>query len=370
MDDRFRARTVGPIEGLRIYGMMRYGNMLCGHSAAYTLYELCKDSAPMLRTLARHAGVFNNEGNDDIAWVWHFFLRTGRREHFLTAQRYSRTVADVAFIHAHPTCPEWVGLMHYHNAHPWSGGPSPSHSLVKGLLMDYYLTGNRRILDVARENADWAVRRQEPCGIVSARFPDSLTREFMGPVLNLFEVYQATWEETYGDLARRSMNWFLRAMPAPGQYPSTLCTRGERGDEAVTGPAQVMLGHSRDASSLLAIALRHNDSRTLRDFILAEADRYVRNPLALEGADHNLRVVALAYDLTGDPVYAVFARRHPDPFLLRIVADAMDKAPDGLDAVERAWQQEIETKPAVEVPEKWLYEPRHDLGRLSTAALP
>lgn len=394
LDDILRVVAVEPIEKCRLYGMMRYGNMVCSHapgpSFAYVHY---KDTDP--ERALRYVGPYNNESNDQIGAVWGNFVRTGRRDHYFLAQRYSRNVADVGSIHAHPGDPDTVGLMHYHNCHQWSGGGSPSHTLASGLLMDYFFTGNQRLLDVAREYADWVVRTQEPCGIVSCRY-GVLHREFTGPLWNLMEVYEATWEEKYGELARRTLNWFLRTLPEPGNYPVSIYTRGDRGDEAVVEAPGGCTGHARDLYSLFMAAHRLFGSRALREHILAEVDHYVwedltDNFVTAEAARRKLtprskfwavddrfywtqwgagaespRLLCMAYEMTGDPVYAAYAkdklmgafvrqaervRRYGDfrftwicfgsiiSGLMRTVADAMEKDPAGLARAEQEWRR-------------------------------
>ncbi|HRU07389.1 MAG TPA: glycoside hydrolase family 127 protein, partial [Candidatus Brocadiia bacterium] len=252
LDDILRLVAIEPAEKCRLYGMMRYGNMVCSHAPGPAFsYAYYKDTAP--EKALRYVGPYNNESNDQIGAVWGNFVRTGRRDHYFLAQRYSRTIADVCTIHKRPGDPLSEGLMQYHNGHQWTGGGSPSHTLASGLLMDYCFTGEQRLLDVAREYADWVVRTQEPCGIVSCR-EGVLHREFTGPLWNLLEVYEATWEERYGDVARRSLNWFLRTLPAPGEYPISVYTRGDRGDEAVVEPSGGYTGHARDIYRICHIA--------------------------------------------------------------------------------------------------------------------
>ena len=387
-----------PIEVCRLYGMMRYGNAVCAHSPSPGVtYVHYKDKNP--EKALQWVGPYNNEANDQIMGVWGNFIRTGRRDHYFLAQDYSRSVADVGFIHAHPYRPQAVGLMHYHNATQWSGGPSPSHSLLSGILADYYFSGNRRLLEVAESCADWAVRWQKPCGILHC--DQTNHREFTGPLWSLLEVYQATWKEKYGDVARRSLNWFLRALPGPGGYHSNLFTCGTLGDEAVVGPAEGPLGHARDLYVIYEIALRLFDSRTLREHVLAEADYYVREGLTDHyvsadqarrklnpGAEvwpvddgfyyfrwggeiprYNMTMVCLAYELTKDPVYASYAKDQFEgcflrrvklwrrfahfrfanisqgsiiPRFMRIAADAMDRNPEGLASADREWRRRRE----------------------------
>lgn len=397
LDDILRLIVIEPIEKCRLYGMMRYGNMVCSHAPgpawAYVHY---KDSHP--EKALRFVGPYNNEANDQISSIWGNFVRSGSREHYFLAQRYSRTVADVATIHSRSYNPNVVGLMHYHNCHQWSGGGSPSHTLIRGLLIDYFFTGNRRLFEVARETADLIVKTQEPAGIVSCR-NGTLHREFTGPLWNLLEMYEATWDGKYGDLARRSLNWFLRTLPEPGNYPISVYTRGEQGDEAVVEPPGGVTGHARDVGYLFQIALRLFDSRPLREHILAEANHYVWDELTdnyitadmaqrllsprsklwqvdekfywtnwatppLFGAAPTL--VCAAYDLTGDPIYAAWAkdtlegaflrhagrmRRFADfrftyinygaiiPALVRTVATAIKNDPAGLAKAEIEWRR-------------------------------
>lgn len=393
LDLLFNQVVIEPEEKCRLYGMMRYGNLVCSHSATPPVaYVYWKDRHP--ERALQYVGPYNNEANDQIMALWGNFLHTGRRDHFLRAQAYSRNVADVCICHAHPANPWMIGLMHYHNCHLWSGGGSPSHTLLSGILVDYYTSGNRRLLDVAREVADWAVRYQEPCGIISNR-SGVLHRELTGPLWGVFELYRATWEERYGELARRTLNWLLQALPDNGQYPVNIFTGGERGDEAVIGPLQSIDEGARDLYHLYESVWRTCPGKRFRDLLLAGVDDLVWNKptdnfytagLArrfltphsklwpvddtwywTQWSCHpgfNLPLVCFAYEITGDLTYAAYAkeqlfgtfrrqvercRRFADwrftwvyfgsviPRLMRIVADALNRDPAGLAAAEQAW---------------------------------
>lgn len=396
LDYLIRSVAMEPIELGKLYGMMRYGNMVCSHSAGPAVaYVYYKDTDPVRGF--RHVGPYNNEANDQIMGVWGNFLRTARRDHFRVAAGYSRAIADVGIVHAHPSNPNAVGLMHYHNCHQWSGGFSPSHTLISGILTDYYVTGNRRLLEVAQEVGDWAVRRQEPAGIISCRH-GRLHREFTGPLWCLFDIYQATWARKYGELARRSLNWFLRATQEPGMYPVSVYTRGADGTEAHVEPLDRPVGHARDLFYVFEAALRLFPSRRLKQHIIAEADyltdsyltdNFVTPDMARRmltersqlwevdngfywtqwgtSGNYQSTMVALAYRLTGDLKYAAYAkdhllghfhrlvsrtRKYADwrftwigfgsyiPRLMRIVADAMDADPEGLEQAEAAWKKD------------------------------
>ena len=390
LENIYERVVVEPVELCRRYGMMRYGNMVCSHSSAVGhVYLLYKDKNPA-RAL-RYVGTYNNEAVDQIMAVWGHFVRTGKREHGLIAQNYSRCLADVGFVHAYPGHPERVGLIHYHNGHPWSGGLSPSHSIVTGILTDYYLTGSRRLLDVAREVADRIVDTQEPAGILSCRH-GVLHREFTGPLSILADLYQATWERKYGDLAERSLSWLLRASPKPGRLPNSIFTRGERGDEAfVQAPTlpEVAWGNKYQ---LYEPALRLFPSKTLRDFLIAEADYWVwESPM--EMFNYQCTTVCFAYDLTGDVSYAAYAKRlifkhfhelaesvHRGerigfeeewysgfiPRLLRIVAEAANADPEGFAEAAEAWWEKRRNMPDREMEVRPDSGAATSLGRLST----
>ena len=379
LDDYFEPIVVDPVERCRLYGMMRFGNMVCVHSSAVGwVYLLYKDADPA--KALRYVGPYNNEANDQVMGVWGQYLRTGDPRHLRIAERYSRAVADTAFVHAYPGHPERVGVMHYHNAHLWSGGYSPSHSILSGILTDYYLTGNRRLLEVAREAGDRLVRLQEPAGILSCRHV-GLHREFTGPLSMLLDVYQATWDEKYGVLAERSLNWLLRVVREPGMLPNGIGTGGERGDEAMVSPDHFPEVAWGNKYHLYAPALRCFPSRALKEFLIAESDYWVwRSPRSL--FNYACTTVCFGYDLTRRPEYAYYAahllrthlraaaddiREERDfdfslmrlsgfiPRLMRTVACEMDRDPDGFESGLAAWVEKraaLPDRPEIERPDR------------------
>ena len=394
LDDVVRVVAMEPTEICRLYGMMRYGNMVCAHARAAPglSYLRHKDTDP--DKALRYVGPYNNEANDQVMAIWGNFLRTGRREHFFLGLNYSRAIADVAMVHAHPTNQNVVGLMHYHNCHQWSGAPSPSHSLLTGILTGYYLSGDRRLLEVARETADRLVRGQVPAGIISCR-NGVLHREFTGPLWSLIEAYRATWEEAYGELAHRSLNWFLRTIPEPGLYPNSVFTRGDRGDEAVVQPPCTPPQCATDKYYLFLAALQLFDNPALRKQIIADADYWVWDA-PLDSLSWYCTMACLAYELTGDPTYAAYCKTRIEdclpkiasecrrykhinfgtislgstvPRLMRVAADAMDRKPKALAKAEEAWRKkrkEAKPRPPPDRPDRG---PEVSLGKLSTAPI-
>ncbi|MFH1567095.1 MAG: hypothetical protein ABIL09_03785 [Gemmatimonadota bacterium] len=228
LEAMFDALLDGPVEECRLYGALDYGDLVNGHGRRHgNVYLMFRDQPGFKATDL--VGWMNNESNDEGENVWLAYLRNGQRQYWRLAEAYAEHLEDVDTVHAHPTDPGWVGLTRYHSMIHWGGGPSPSHTAIHGWLLHYFLTGNRRALDVCRQACDNFVRHQEPAGHVRNRH-GTLRREFSGPVAGLWALYGVTWEEKYGGCARRSLAYFLRAQAEDGSFPRDVFTAGPRGD--------------------------------------------------------------------------------------------------------------------------------------------
>jgi hypothetical protein len=219
----FDRLVLEPQEICRIYGSLNYGELINGHTKAnQIIYRNFREAPSRWNDIVRTVGTFNNEAQDLIYQLWVYYLRTGQRKYFRFAEAKSEHTEDVDFIHKDPKNERIVGLMHYHNVFDWSGGPSPSHSLIGGLMLHYYLTGNRRAFDVARGAADNAVRAQTIGGVVRGK---GLNREVTGPLMTLLEVYEATWEKRYRDVIDTTLAVIRRASDGQtGALPVSLYT--------------------------------------------------------------------------------------------------------------------------------------------------
>jgi hypothetical protein len=233
------------------------------------------------------------------------------------------------------------------------------------MMADYYLTGNRRMLEVALEAADGILYdKLEPCGIVNCF--SRLFREFTGPLSVLLDAYQATWDEKYGEPARRSLNWLLRTVRTPGWLPGSVTTGGPGGAEATVEPEVPLDGGATNAYHVFEPAIRLCPSKALADFLLAYAERACRTGLSEAGAS-----ICLAYDLTEKPEYAAAAlakvrahcRPHPPervvcfydiialdfaPRLMSLAARAYEKDPEGFLEFARRWEEEC--RPGRDIP--------------------
>jgi hypothetical protein len=219
----------GPVEECRLYGAIDYGDLVNGHGRRHgNVYRMFRDEPSFKATDL--VGWMNNEANDECENCWLAYARSGERKYWRLAEAYAEHIEDVDTVHAHPTDPRWVGQTRYHSMLHWGGGPSPSHTAIHGWLLHYFLTGNRRAFDVCRQAVDQIVRFQEPAGHLSNR-RGVLRREYSGPMASLWAFYGVTWEEKYGECARRSLEFFLSAQEEGGGFPRDVFTGGSRGDE-------------------------------------------------------------------------------------------------------------------------------------------
>ncbi len=390
LDEQYEKTLPEPTRLGRLYGMLEWGQLRNGHTmcggppAGDLVYHYYKTTAP--EKALRYVGPWNNESVDAALGPWGQFLRTGRRRDLRQAQVTARAIADVSFIHASPEDPHKTGCMHYHGAHVWSAGPSRSHSEVGFMMADYYLTGNRRMREVAIEAADGIVDNKiEPCGIINCF--SRLFREYTGPLSILMDAYQLTWHEKYGTPAQRSLHWLLHASRTPGWLPGSVYTGGPRGAAATVEPEEMLQGGATNTYHVFEPAVRLFPSRALNDFLLAFAERACRTGLGEAGVS-----ICMAYDLTRKPEYAAAAlakirahcRPHPPervvcfydiyaldfaPRMMSIVARAWEKDPAGFLAFAERWAKERMNDKDAPFPRNEPQAAREYLGVLSTEHL-
>lgn len=241
LDELFDRLVLEPQEVLSIYGHLNYGEMVNGHNVnSPILYRAFRENPESWGNVLDALGVFNNESQDAINGLWAFYLRSGDRRCFRFAESKSRHTEDVDFVHAFPDFAQvhpWpnaaeraLGQMHYHSASNTSGPYVPSHSLVSGILRHYFLTGERRALDVARGMADNLLRNQTSTGVITAT---GLHRELTGPICTAMEVYQVTWERRLYHLIRDSLEALRGCIQPTGNLPQKIDT-GRGADESET----------------------------------------------------------------------------------------------------------------------------------------
>ncbi|QXD15377.1 hypothetical protein GQ464_018625 [Rhodocaloribacter litoris] len=244
----------------------------------------------------------NNEPATDFMW-WMAFMRTGKREYYLTAEATSRHTMDVDNIHW-PTYPEYVGdtndaldffkVQEYPPGTPYLGmgrrharqhwtALLSAHVWVPGWIASYYLTGNHRGLEVAEETAGYYLRRI---------FGDhGLTgRRLYLSVWNLAEVYDATKDPRYFEELKDRVDRMLRLAQSPDQGGSLVIDR--------YGYAQVYVSQG------LGAYYRMTGDERVRTALIRHA-RHVRDlpPLnhEMESYLSSISSLLLGYELSGEP---------------------------------------------------------------------
>lgn len=188
----------------------------------------------------------------------------------------------------------------------------------------------------------------------------------------------------------------MRTSPEPGRLPNSIFTRSTRGDEAYVQASTLPEVAWGNKYQLYEPAMRLYPSRTLTDFLIAEADYWVwKSPKDM--LNYQCTTVCFAYDITGDVCYAAYANRLLSehfhqlaksvgkgeqigfqeewnsgfiPRLMRIVADASAKDPGGFAAATEAWWNERRTMPDRQPEVRPDAEAAFSLGRLSTGPHP
>ena len=188
----------------------------------YTWLNAVHDSRPKAMGMlhfgdAPDAG-YSNQGRGKGAAVWvnneydrtHacalYYGLTGQRHVLDSGLVAARHWLDVDLCHYSPDPLRHGGLM-IHTAEHVTGGASPSHEWVEGLLDYYYLTGRREGLDAARMVAENIMRHM--ARPVMRTPGDVQTREGGWALRAMVAMALATGEERYRAEARRLVDLFL-----------------------------------------------------------------------------------------------------------------------------------------------------------------
>jgi len=214
------------------------------------------------------------------AGPWLMYLRSGERKYLRFAERHSRHIMDVDTIHYRPKMPQRVGGTHTWNVkRHWGSIPALSHMAAEYALYHYYVTGDVRGLDVAREHADFAlswVKSVGPYLRPTPRRPVRMNRTWHNTVRILIAVYEATWDPQYRD----GLNEIVDAM-----LDNNL-------------PRNVIHGSHYLSKAFAPYCELTQDARVKNVFALI-ADRYRRIPRLPGPSTYSYSLMAYAYDLTG-----------------------------------------------------------------------
>lgn len=142
--------------------------------------------------------VWTNNEYDFIYATIHQMLRTGQARFWRTIERSAHHALDVDFVHYSDD--PWL---HHgspaHSVRHTTASSYPSHIWTEGLLHYYYLSGDTRALDVARQSGEFILRYQKKKWWVF----EETARESGWALLALTELYAATGERAFLDGALR-----------------------------------------------------------------------------------------------------------------------------------------------------------------------
>jgi hypothetical protein len=198
LDDTARFR-----EKLHLYGARNFGDYLNGNPAtAGAVYKIYGEDAEV--GITRRIGWMNNESHDTTIGAWLQFLRTGDPRIFYRAEAACEHVATVDQQHQFPSADRHLAESFYHTLNHYDGGPASSHTLSSGILLGYYVTGDRGLRETVIANANYYVEQQQQDG-TGWYAGNSPSRSNIAPMTCILNAYTATWDKKY----LNSLNRFL-----------------------------------------------------------------------------------------------------------------------------------------------------------------
>ncbi len=193
-----------------------------------------------LEWMSTYRRCVNNETTYDpnMSYVWQLFLRRGDPGHFRFMESRQLHLIDVDTCHSDYQMPERVpggyvdryqyipGVQHRHDSQHWNGGLSHHHTTIEDALLFYYITGNRRGLDMAEEFRRTNLRRD------MHELGSNSHRDFSMPGRNAFESYLHFHDPELLDYALDSWET-MRLYQGPGGRAITAYRRcySQLGDE-------------------------------------------------------------------------------------------------------------------------------------------
>jgi len=252
----------------------------------------------------------NNEYDRAHACVL-FYGLTGLRRALDSALVSARHWLDIDLCH-HSDDPLIAGGLRIHSADHVTGGVTPSHEWVDGLLDYYYLTGRIEGLEAAKSVADNIMRHVSRPAL--RREGETSTRENGWALRAFVTMYLATGEERYRKEAKRIvglfLSWFDRFGGLLAPYTDHSMPR-------------VVFMNAITGNSLARYLMIEEDER-VKALVVRIADELIEHCLGPDGvfyykelpslrlphtSPHALELLAHAYRLTGRETYLKVATR-------------------------------------------------------------
>ncbi len=184
-------------------------------------------------------GWFNCEGVGTHMGALLQFLRTGKYKYFEFGEDLSRHMMDVDTCHFNTIAYDkrlrrifqdysQPGSMHRHSGDHWGGrNEEASHTNLNGILLYYYITGNDRALDVAKEVGEFFLKHP----ITYFRHPDIAPHRGMANILwGEVALYEATQDERYKKDADFWADMFFQGQNRNGSFNENYNPRDKRWD--------------------------------------------------------------------------------------------------------------------------------------------
>ena len=161
----------------------------------------------------------NHHGGPRVPWL--MYLRTGDLKYLDWGCRNTRRLLDIAWVHH--TLPEFAALPYpqgkivgatndYKGIVPWHSGSRlmDYNSMTDFMFYYYYLTGDRWAVDVADE---WGTSVKHYFSRPGAG------RQAAGTVDAVLDIYKATWDEDYREIAEAIVTHLISTQEPDGNFP-------------------------------------------------------------------------------------------------------------------------------------------------------
>ncbi|MFH1857999.1 MAG: glycoside hydrolase domain-containing protein [Candidatus Omnitrophota bacterium] len=258
-------------------------------------------------------GWFNVEQVGSHAAALLQFARTGNYRCFAFGDASARHIMDVDTIHYDTIANDRrlkgyiigdhskVGSIHRHNANHWGGrSDEASHTHVLGFLLYYYLTGDERALDVAKESGSFLLTGP----ITYTRHPDIAPQRAVANTLwGCTLLYEATGDKRYKEAADKWAELFVKGQEESGVWQANY---NPRSGQWFDGPERRWVAfHTLPA---LITYHRLTGNPQVKEAIIRGTDFLIHNEQYVPFFD----ALAYSYELTAAPKYLEEARRRLD----------------------------------------------------------
>ena len=300
-----------------------------GHGGGHWWHKIVTDGGEDSETYDRYG--MENWGDNPLIWgyqtkyrMWsnceydlahtafQEYLRSGNSAYCYRAIQAARHVRDVDTIHHSTVAPETVGAPHHHWIHHCIQPPNSGHLWSEGIVEHYWLTGDKRSLDVVWKLGDYLI------GLVDRGSHQGAERSAGWPLIALMGIYKATLDDRYLQTAKKLVDdvvawqdplrgvWSTAISEQPAYeggttFMVTILTRGLVRYWEVTGDERAAAAVVRAVDWMIDEAVQTPPGEPPESF-------YKQTPLCASIRPIQSEAPAYAYALTGDELYGEVAR--------------------------------------------------------------